>query len=183
MKTPLGTWIVNLINPRSEVWQLVTLYLTFNFLKTISIWCWIQLHSSWQSGLLTNFNSDTLCHELWILKQAFNNIALSSPEGHPLLGHWRADYGALLRPQILPRGERWKEIRRLIWLLKQVQVDVLQSEKDGDLKQKKKILEQVSQALDETEKLFFKTIFQAAEEDFGNTEWGRWRSWLWNTIE
>ena len=34
------------------------------------------------------------------------------------------------------------------------QVDVLQSEKDGDLKQKKKILEQVSQALDETEDIF-----------------------------
>ena len=42
---------------------------------------------------------------------------------------------------------------------------MLQSEKDGDMVRKKKILE------------------QAAEEDFGNTEWGQWRSWLWNTIE
>ena len=87
----------------------------------------------------------------WILKQVINNIAHSSPEGHPLLGHWRAHDGALLRPQILPGGERWKELKKLIWLLNQLQVDVLQSEKDGDLKQKKKILEQVSQALHETE--------------------------------
>ena len=28
-----------------------------------------------------------------------------------------------------------------------------------------------------------KILEQAAEEDFGNTEWGQWRSWLWNTIE
>ena len=45
------------------------------------------------------------------------------------------------------------------------EVDVLQSEKDGELKKKRKVLE------------------QAAEEDFGNTEWAQWRSWLWNTIE
>ena len=44
------------------------------------------------------------------------------------------------------------------------EVDVLQSEKDGELKKKRKVLE------------------QAAEEDFGNTEWAQWRSWLWNTI-
>ena len=45
------------------------------------------------------------------------------------------------------------------------EVDVLQSEKDGELKKKRKVLE------------------QAAEEDFGTTEWALWRSWLWNTIE
>ena len=45
------------------------------------------------------------------------------------------------------------------------EVDVLQSEKDGELKKKRKVLE------------------QAAEEDFGNTEWAQWRSWLSNTIE
>ena len=45
------------------------------------------------------------------------------------------------------------------------EVDVLQSEKDGELKKRRKILE------------------QAAEEDFGNSGWGQWRSWLWNTIE
>ena len=45
------------------------------------------------------------------------------------------------------------------------EVDVLQSEKDGELKKKRKVLE------------------QAAEEDFGNTELAQWRSWLWNTIE
>ena len=44
------------------------------------------------------------------------------------------------------------------------EVDVLQSEKDGELKKKRKVLE------------------QAAEEDFGTTEWAQWRSWLWNTI-
>ena len=43
--------------------------------------------------------------------------------------------------------------------------DVLQSEKDGDLEKKKKVLE------------------QAEEENFGNTELGQWRTWLWNTIE
>ena len=45
------------------------------------------------------------------------------------------------------------------------EVDVLQSEKDGELKKKRKVLE------------------QAAEEDFGNSEWALWRSWMWNTIE
>ena len=45
------------------------------------------------------------------------------------------------------------------------EVDVLQSEKDGDLENKKKVLE------------------QAEEEDFGNSELGQWRTWLWNTIE
>ena len=44
------------------------------------------------------------------------------------------------------------------------EVDVLQSEKDGDLENKRKIME------------------QAEEEDFGNSELGQWRTWLWNTI-
>ena len=91
----------------------------------------------------------------------------SSAEGHPLLGHRRAHHGALLRSQVLSRGII---VIRCIFSLNILpitilEVDVLQSEKDGDMVRKKKILE------------------QAAEEDFGNTEWGQWRSWLWNTIE
>merc|ERR1719237_264598 len=45
------------------------------------------------------------------------------------------------------------------------QIDVCQSEKDGDIAAKKKELE------------------LAAEEDFGNTRFGQWRSWAWNTLE
>ena len=89
----------------------------------------------------------------------------SAAEGHPLLGDRRADHGALLRSQVLSRGII---VIRSIFstnILPILEVDVLQSEKDGDMVRKKKILE------------------QAAEEDFGNTEWGQWRSWLWNTIE
>ena len=92
----------------------------------------------------------------------------SAAEGHSLLGDRRAHHGALLRPQVLSRGII--VIKRIFSLnihttITILEVDVLQSEKDGDMVRKKKILE------------------QAAEEDFGNTEWGQWRSWLWNTIE
>lgn len=45
------------------------------------------------------------------------------------------------------------------------QIDVCQSEKDGDIATKKKEIE------------------LAEEEDFGNTWWGNTRSWLWNTLE
>ena len=45
------------------------------------------------------------------------------------------------------------------------QLDVCQSEKDGDLDAKKRALQ------------------QAEEEDFGNDNLGQWRTWLWNTIE
>ena len=45
------------------------------------------------------------------------------------------------------------------------ELDVCQSEKDGDLDAKKRAME------------------QAEEEDFGNSKAGKWRSWLWNTIE
>ena len=45
------------------------------------------------------------------------------------------------------------------------ELDVCQSEKDGDLDAKKRALE------------------QAEEEDFGSTKFGKWRSWMWNTIE
>ena len=45
------------------------------------------------------------------------------------------------------------------------EVDICQSEKDGDLDAKKKAME------------------QAEEEDFGNSKTGLWRTWLWNTIE
>ena len=44
-------------------------------------------------------------------------------------------------------------------------LDVCQSEKDGDLDAKKRSME------------------QAEEEDFGNSKFGKWRSWMWNTIE
>ena len=91
----------------------------------------------------------------------------SAAEGYPLLGDRRAHHGALLRTQVLSRGII--VIRSIfstnILPITILEVDVLQSEKDGDMVRKKKILE------------------QAAEEDFGNTEWGQWRSWLWNTIE
>ena len=45
------------------------------------------------------------------------------------------------------------------------ELDVCQSEKDGDMDAKKKAME------------------QAEEEDFGSTKFGKWRSWMWNTIE
>ena len=45
------------------------------------------------------------------------------------------------------------------------QLDVCQSEKDGDLDAKKRALQ------------------QAEEEDFGNDNLGQWRTWMWNTIE
>ena len=45
------------------------------------------------------------------------------------------------------------------------EVDICQSEKDGDIDSKKRALE------------------QAEEEDFGNSKVGQWRSWMWNTIE
>ena len=44
-------------------------------------------------------------------------------------------------------------------------LDVCQSEKDGDLDAKKQAME------------------QAEEEDFGSSKFGKWRSWMWNTIE
>ena len=45
------------------------------------------------------------------------------------------------------------------------QIDVCQSEKDGDIAAKKLEME------------------LANEEDFGNSCLGQWRSWLWNTFE
>ena len=45
------------------------------------------------------------------------------------------------------------------------EVDVCQSEKDGDLQAKLKAME------------------TAAEEDFGHSQSGQLRSWLWNTME
>ena len=44
------------------------------------------------------------------------------------------------------------------------ELDVCQSEKDGDLDAKKRAME------------------QAEEEDFGNTKCGQWRAWVWSTI-
>ena len=44
------------------------------------------------------------------------------------------------------------------------ELDVCQSEKDGDLDAKKRAVE------------------QAEEEDFGNTQCAQWRAWVWSTI-
>ena len=44
------------------------------------------------------------------------------------------------------------------------ELEVCQSEKDGDLDAKKRAME------------------QAEEEDFGNTKFGQWRAWVWSTI-
>ena len=44
------------------------------------------------------------------------------------------------------------------------ELEVCQSEKDGDLDAKKRAME------------------QAEEEDFGNTKCGQWRAWVWSTI-
>ena len=53
----------------------------------------------------------------------------------------------------------------MFWILFNLKLKICQNEKDGDITAQKKEMK------------------LADEEDFGNDFFGKWRSWLWNTME